>query len=209
MTTHVKIKVVLVLERFATMRTNLCFLLSVTQLMSGQAGSRAEKLPALCALIGQLGRMSLLVESQLTHTGVHFTTLSARKDTILGVSQLMLTQQVHFLEAFSTLRTVKLLDTMTTPVSKSVLYRWKAIPTFYANISSFYALCPPVSGQVRGPPEGLSALSALIRVFSGVEPLMLQEFIAVNKALSAVRAFMCNSPTRWASHRAGRYGRLC
>lgn len=207
-TAHVEVQVVFVLEGFATARTNLCSLLPVTQLMGGQTGNGAEEFPTLHALIGQLGRMNLLVGSQLTHTGVHFPTLSACEDTALGVSQLMLNQQVHFLEALSALRTVKLLDTMTTPVSKSVLYRFKAIPTFDANISCFYALCPPVSWQVRGPPEGLSALRAPVRVFSSVQPLMLQEFIAVNEALSTLSAFVCNSLPRRANHRAGQYRTL-
>lgn len=134
-----------VFECFAAAHTNLCSLLPVTQLVGCQTGNRAEKFPTLHALIGQLWRMNLLVGSQLTHTGVHFPTLSAREDAVVGVSQLMLTQQVHFLKAFSALRTVKLLDTMNTLVSKFVLYRLKVIPTFDANISCFHALCPPVS----------------------------------------------------------------
>lgn len=144
-TAHVKVQVMFVLESFATARANLCSLLPVTQLVGGQTGNGAEEFPTLHALIGQLGRMNLLVGSQLTHTGVHFPTLSASEDAALGVSQLMLTQQVHFLEALCAMRTVKRLDIMNTPVSKSVLYGFKAIPTFDANISCFYALCPPVS----------------------------------------------------------------
>lgn len=90
------------------------------------------------------------------------------------MSQLVLTQQVHLLEAFSALRAVKLLDTVNTLVSKFVLHGLKAISTFDANVGCFCALCSSVSGQVRRPPEGLSALGAFVGVFSGVQPLVLQ-----------------------------------
>lgn len=148
MAAHVKVQVMLVLEGFAAMYANLCLLLVVSQLVGRETCSRAEEFPALHALVGQLGRVYLLMAPQLAHTGERFSTLSASEDTVLGVSQLMLTQQVHFLKAFPTLGTVELMDAMTTPVSKFFLYRLKTIPTFDANISCICALRSSVSGHV-------------------------------------------------------------
>ena len=117
----------------------------------------------------------------------------------------MLTQHVHIFKAFSALGARKFLDTSETPVSKSVLYRLEAIPTFDTNVGCFRALCTPVSWHVRAPPKGLSTLRALIRVFSSVQSLMLQEFIAVNEALSTMRAFVCNSLPWRTIYRAGQH----
>lgn len=117
----------------------------------------------------------------------------------------MLTQHVHILKAFSALRARKFWDVSNTSVSKSVLYWLEAIPTFDTNIGCFCALCAPVSWHVRAPPKGLSTLRALVRVFSSVQSLMLQEFIAVNEALSTMCAFVCNSLLWRTIYRAGQH----
>lgn len=61
MTAHVKVQLVLELEGFAAACANLRSLLGVAQLVSSQTRSRAEKLPALLAPIGQQRRMGLLM----------------------------------------------------------------------------------------------------------------------------------------------------
>lgn len=146
MTPHVKIQVVFVLESLAAASADLRSLLSVAQLVGCETCRRAEELPALHALVGQLRRVDLLVGSQLAHSGVHFPALSACKELVLGVSQLVLSQQIHFLKALPAMRTVKLLYIMNTLVSEFLLYGLKAISAFDANISGFCALCPSVSG---------------------------------------------------------------
>lgn len=75
-------------------------------------------------------------------------------------------------------------------------------------MSCFWAPFPSVIGQIRAPPVGFPALRALVRVFSGVQPVMLQEFVTVYKALSTLSAFLCNSPLWSINHGAGRYQTL-
>lgn len=144
-TAHVKVQVMFVLEGFATACTNLCFLLSVAQLMSRQTRGRAEKFATLRALIGQLGRMNLLMGPQVTHAGTLLPTLSACEITVLPVGQLMLTQQVDSFKAFPTLRAVMLLNIMHTLVSKFVPNGLKTLATFDANIICPLAMCPSVA----------------------------------------------------------------
>lgn len=66
--------------------------------------------------------MSLLVRFQLTHAGVHASTLFACEVAVLVVGQLMFAQQVHFLKAFTALGAVKRFGTMNTLVLKFLLY---------------------------------------------------------------------------------------
>jgi len=202
-TARVQAQVVFVLERFAATHAHLRPLLPVPQLVGRQAGGGAEQLPAPRAPIGPLGGVDPLVGSQLAHTGAHLPTLPAGEDAALAVRRLVPPQQALRLEAFSALRTVKLQDAADALVPAFALQRLKAAPTFDANVGGFCAPRPPVRGQVRGPPEGLPALRALVRVFSGVQPLVLQQLVAVNEALSTLSAFVCDSLPRRARRGAG------
>ena len=148
MTAHVKVQVVLFLKSFPAVRTYLSSLPVVTQFVSCQTRAGTEEFPTLHALVGLFRRMALLVASEFTHAGVGFPALFALENTALGVSELVLSQQVHFLEAFPTLGTGKPLDLLRALVSKPILNGFKAVAALDANICRFCALHAPVSGHV-------------------------------------------------------------
>ena len=148
MAANVKVQIIFILKSLPAVRTYLSSLLVVTQFVSRQTRARTEEFPTLHALVGLFGRMNLLVTSKFTHAGVGLPALFALENTLLAVSELVLSQQVHFLEAFPTLGTVKPLDLLRALVSKLFLYGFKAVAALDANVCRFCALQAPVSGHV-------------------------------------------------------------